>query len=385
MKVLFVVASLNPEWGGPVQVVKHTAELLVKLGADVTIFSPADSFEQEYLVYPDGVDVKLFKRSFLSFLWTGFSFGMIKQLKKDISDFDIIHIHEIWHFPQYIASKFSVKNKIPYVITVHGALSPFALGIKPTKKRIFGKMFEKNILKRASGIQAITKTEVDQIKNFEPDSKIKLIFNGISENLSYSGSEDFELYKLYPKLRSARIILYLGRIDKIKGLDILAESFSVISSDSDNIYLLISGPDFGYEQKFRDLVREKKIHDKVIFTGTISGNLKSEALKLSDIFVLPSYSEAFSVAVLEAIINKLPVIVTHNSNFPEIEKINAGILIDPDSSSLTRALKRILSTSDYKGKIGNRGRDFILKNYTWEKIVLSFLNWYKLVINDGKN
>ncbi|MCK4889518.1 MAG: glycosyltransferase, partial [Candidatus Aminicenantes bacterium] len=271
MKVLMVVASLNPEWGGPVKVVKHSVEQLVKNGVDVTIFSPISRNEKKSIVFPEGVDVRLFKRSLLSNFWTGFSFSFIKLLKQEIRNFDIVHVHELWHFPHFLASRLSIKYNIPFVITVHGALSSFALQLKSFKKKIFGNLFEKEFFRKASGIQAITKTEIAQIKQFEPGSKIKLIFNGIPENDVSVKEGENNLLDIYPEIINKRVALYLGRIDRIKGLDILVESFSIVSAEFDNFMLVIAGPDFGYKKALTRMIKERKIEDKVIFTGTLSG------------------------------------------------------------------------------------------------------------------
>lgn len=385
MKILFVVASLNPEWGGPVQVVLHTVEMLVKAGVEVVICSPFSGSEEGSIIQPEGAEIKLFKRNLFSGIWKGSSCGMRKFLKTRIKEFDLVHIHEIWHYSHYIASQLSLKYRIPYIITVHGALSGKAFRLKRIKKKIFSIFFEKKIISSAAGIQALTEYEETEIQKFAPGAGIKIIGNGVSETeLSDTNTGD-QLVRMYPELNEKEIILFLGRIDKIKGLDILADSFKTLSRENGRIHLVIAGPDFGFENELRKLLQSNDLLDRVTFTGEVTGQLKGELFSRSHVYVLPSYSEGFSIAILEAIVYGIPVIISRNCNFPVIEEIGAGLLIENNCESLTGAIREILSDRGRFLKTVGKAKNYILNNYSWRIITENLINWYEALIINGKN
>jgi len=242
-------------------------------------------------------------------------------------------------------------------------------------------LIQKRILKEANVIHAITNEEVKQIKNFVSSNNIVMIPNGIN-------SEDFiifpshkELEKLYPELIGKKVLLFLGRLHPVKGLDLLAKAFGMIARGRDDVYLLIAGPDSdGYKAKIKQTLEKERTLDKFIFTGMLEGRKKSAALSGSDIFVLPSYSEGFSMAILEAMISKLPVIITRQCNFPEVTEYETGIIIEPGSKQLAQAICKLLDDPQLCKKMGENGKRLVLEKFTWDKIADKNLPGIKLLI-----
>lgn len=382
MKILHITASMSSEWGGPTKVVAELTEKLVEKGIEITIFSPFRQGEELKVVKPKGVKLRLFHQSFIDKLWTSYSLELQRAIQKEVNNFDIIHIHEIWHYPHYIAYRAAKKAGKPYVITIHGALDPWCLNYKSFKKKIYSLLIQKRILKESNVIHAITNEEVRQIENFISNKKITMIPNGINP-------EDFtnlpfrkELEKLYPKLIGKKVLFFLGRIHPKKGLDLLVKVFGIITRERDDVRLLIAGPDSdGYEAKVKQILEKERTLDKVIFTGMLKDQNKLVALGGADIFILPSYSEGFSMAILEAMISKLPVIITSQCNFPEVDEYKAGIVIEPDSKQFVEALNTLLSNSKLCKKTGENGRKLVLEKFTWNKIADKMIQVYAEIIN----
>lgn len=382
MRILHVVASLSPEWGGPTKVVTELTEKIAEKGIEITIFSPFKKGEELEVVQPKGVKLCLFRQSFVDKLWTSFSMDFTKAIKKNVHKYDIVHIHEIWHFPNYIASRTAKRAGKPYVVTIHGALNPWCLNHKAFKKKIYASLIQKRILKEASIIHAITEEEVKQIKNFVSNNNIVMIPNGIN-------SEDFinlpsrtELEKLYSKLIGKKVLLFLGRIHPIKGLDLLAKAFGIVARERDDVCLLIAGPNSNdYKDKIVQILEEKQVLNKTIFTGMLSGREKLAALSRADICIVPSYSEVRSIVASEAMICKLPVILTQQCNFPEIAEYEAGIIIEPNSKQLTEVLNTLLNNSKLCKKMGENGRKLVLEKFTWDKITNKMIKVYEEILN----
>jgi glycosyltransferase involved in cell wall biosynthesis len=380
MKILHIALSLSPASGGPPKVIQGLSEALLEKGNEVFVFSSMKN-RGEDLIFPKNVTVKTFSKSFFSRIWKGHSFSLKKELEKKISNFDIIHIHETWHYPHFIAYKLAKKFKKPFVVTPHGTFDLWCLNYKGVKKKIFKFLIQGKILREASFVQALTENELIDIKSFEKNSNIKVIPNGINIKDFGSNSPSQILIKKYPHLENKKIILFLGRIHPIKGLDLLINSFSSIAEKNKDIHLLIVGPDENnYQKQIEKIIKEKNSQKTITFTGPLVGKEKEEALNMSSVFVLPSYSEGFSMTVLEAMASKLPVIITHQCNFPEISENNAGIAINPKVEELTEAMIKLLKNPLLAQEMGRNGKKLVEEKYTWEKIANQMTNLYENAI-----
>ena len=182
MKVLHIAASMSPEWGGPTKVIAGLTKALVEKGINVSVFAPITDGEDINTCELQGVDIKLFPKGFLSRFWTSYSSPLAKALMREVYNFDLIHIHEIWHHPHYVAHRVAKRFDKPYLVTIHGALEPWCLNYKALKKKIYGMLIQKRILKAASMLHAITENKVKNIKTFVVNNTppIVMIPNGIN-------------------------------------------------------------------------------------------------------------------------------------------------------------------------------------------------------------
>jgi len=381
MRVLHVIASLSPTWGGPVASVKGLTEAMVRKHMEVTVFAPVDRNSSGDVVQLEGVRVRLFKQNLLSGIWRAYSSELAKALHREVEKFDLIHIHEIWHYPHFAAYRAAKRVRKPYIVTVRGALGPWCLNYKALKKRIYAALIQRRILNGAAAIQAITQEEVKHIRAFGVDSPIFTIPNGIdSEEFSELPPRE-ELEKLYPELQGKKVVLFLGRIHPIKGLDLLARAFGQVARERKDVHLLIVGPDErGYRDKIERLFVSEGVIEKVTFTGMLTGKEKLAALSRADIFVLPSYSEGFSMAILEALACGLPVIITRQCHFPEVAEARAGIVIDPDSAQLAEAIVELMDDPKLREEMGNNGRRLVMERFTWDKVADRMIELYQRVL-----
>ncbi len=382
IKILHVSASLSPEWGGPTKVVVELTEALARKGIDITIFTPVRKGDEVKIKPPKGVNLQLFNQGFLSKWWTSYSPDLARNIQWGAYKFDLIHIHEIWHYANFASYHAAKKAGKPYIITIHGLLDPWCLNYKAFKKKIYSLFIQRRILREASALHAITNEEVKHIRTFGIDSSIVMIPNGIDPKEFINLPPREELESFYPKIKGKRIILFLGRIHPKKGLDLLAKAFEKIAREWDNAYLMIVGPDSeGYKIKIEKMLESEGVLNKVIFTGMLSGRKKLIVLGGADIFALPSYSEGFSMAILEAMICKLPVIITKQCNFPEVTEVGAGNEIDPNVEQLTGALSNLLGNPELCKKMGEKGRKLVLEKYTWDKTADKMIKVYEEIVN----
>jgi len=173
----------------------------------------------------------------------------------------------------------------------------------------------------------------------------------------------------------------LGRIHPKKGLDLLARAFGQLARECKDVHLIIVGPDErGYRGEVERLFVSEGVVEKVTFTGMLTGKEKLAALSRADIFVLPSYSEGFSMTILEVLAWGLLVIITHQCHFPEVAEVRAGIVIDPDSAQLAEAMIELLDNPKLCEEMGNNGRRLVMERFTWDKIANQMIELYQRVL-----
>jgi len=383
MKILYVVASLDPSDGGAVHVVRELTPVLAKKGADITIFAPSRKDKEVRTVHYGDVKTVFFPTGFFAKYWPGYSRPLAETLKREASRFDLIHTHGIWYYPQfavYLATKGSTK---PIVASVHGELSDINLSRSALKKKIFSAIAQRKILKIASAIHAVSEKEAEDIFRFVGKQHIASIPNGVNPEGHTDALHSKWINNKFPEIDGKKVILYLGRISSGKGIDTLVKAFAHIAKDKDNVLLLIAGPDsLGYRTHIEKIIEMENVSDTVIFTGMLEGTEKKTMLDCADVFVLPSLSEGFSIAVLEAMLCGLPVIISHQCNFNEVDIANAGKVISVDIDSLANAMTELLNNPVESKEMGKRGATLVREKYTWDVIADKMLALYNEIVTN---
>jgi glycosyltransferase involved in cell wall biosynthesis len=385
MKVLHIASSLDPERGGPTKVIVELTGSLREKGIDVFIYAPSYQVKTIETYDIDGVAVTTFPTDSISKIWPFHSFSFTGALKKEIGNFDLIHIHEIWHHPEFVCYKTAQKIRKPYLITIHGALDSPCLNYKACKKKIYSTLIQKKILREAAAIHATNENEVQSITDYTDNKNIFCVPNGLNvadyENLP----DKSELETLYSQVKGKKVILFLGRIHPKKGLDILAKAFGKIARIKSNICLLIVGPDNNnYQRKIGKILSSENVLDKAVFTGTLTGAKKLASLSGSNVFVLPSHSEGFGMSILEAMICGLPVVITKECHFPEVKKMQAGKIINGNVDELAEIILELLDNPDLCRRMGDAGRQLVKDKYTWDQAANMMIDHYEEILRNHK-
>ena len=375
MNILHVVTYFAPCFsaGGVVNAAYEIAKTQVENGHDVCVYT-TDScqerikLENNYNVDIDGIKVFYFRNisnSVKTKLTIDMPISLIRYLKKTINNFDIIHLHEHRHSLAIATHRYAKKNNIPYVLQAHGSVLPFFQ--KEKMKEIFDKVWGFDILHDASKVFALTEVEKEQyLKMGIKQEDIEIVPLGI--NL-----EDYTDFPEKGKFKSRlnidendKLILFLGRIHEIKGLDLLIKSFNQISND--NIKLAIVGGDYGFKGEVEKLINEFDLNEKVIFPGVLTGSDKIEALIDCDIFVMPSRYESFTTSGLEAMACSKPLILTKNNHIHTWVKDSVGLVCEFDTDDLSNCIEKLLNNEKLCEEFGKTGRKLIEEKYNWNKV-----------------
>ena len=381
MRVLYVMAGLAIESGGPPRVVASLTKPLGRLGVECTVYAPAPRSDTDNLVWPEAADVRLFPRGRLARLWPGHSPQMARELRASVGRFDIVHIHELWHYPHYAAARASQRAGRPYVVSPLGTVGPRALRQKAWKKRPYSALVQRRLLRASAAVHAMTPVEAADARCFQPpSSRVAVIPLGVDPG-AFSALPPREVFeRAHPETAGKQVVLFMGRLNAVKGLDILVPAFARAARGRDDLLLVIAGPDDGYQAQTARLIRDAGLSGKAALVGALHGDDRLAALARADVFVLPSYSEGFSVAVLEALAAGCPVVITHNCNFPEVAAAGAGLVVEPDAGQVADALSRILDHPELAREMSLRARALIEEHYTWDRIAALFVDLYESVL-----
>jgi len=379
MKVLHILPNFELKLGGVPKVVFEMTKSLTQKGVDITLVSSADESNAGKIFNAKDISIHICKRGILSHYWTGYSSDAYRVLRKEAKNCDLIHIHELWHYLHYIGYKVARELKKPYGVSIHGELSSWCLNYKKLRKNIYSKFFQKKALKEANFLHAITKEEAKDSLSYSGNNNIFTIPNGIE----IDKEDSCNIADSFSEFDNKKVIFFLGRIDPKKGLDLLARAWGRIAKNRDDLILVIAGPDTsGYKDKILYILKNEGVIDKVIFVGLIEGQNKVNIFKRAEMVVIPSYSEVRTLVALEAMAYGKPIIITDKCHFPEVEELEAGIVIKPEVEDLVNAVNKLLINPQLGEQMGKNGKELILDKYTWGKISDQIIEMYNSVLSE---
>jgi glycosyltransferase involved in cell wall biosynthesis len=366
MNIIHVTSWLSRNGGGIPPVIWALARESSRSGIKTSIVGLMDEWVKDDC---KNGDVEFAAGQIIGPKALGFSPELKKQLEARVESKGIIHTHGLWMYPGWAARKCARKNNCRLVISPHGMLEPWALNHSTWKKKLAEHLFESENFHKADCIHALCEAEAVNFRRYGLKNPIAIIPNGVDfEEFQGQGSD--AIVEKFPELRGRKRILFLARLHSKKGLGNLLEAWQKMAADFKDWQLLIAGSgEPAYVEQLKTQARDLVSSQSVVFTGPLYGDSKKQILAAADVFVLPSFSEGFSVAILEAAASGLPVLLTPECNFPELARANAAIEIPATSDGVEVGLRQILSLPDDQRKaMGSRGQELIKRFYTWPAI-----------------
>jgi len=394
MKLLCVTPSYWPafRYGGPIASNHNLNKALVNKGIDVTVYTTNVGLGNEtplnQEINVDGVKVTYFTFvKFFEFLGsTGwqFSLKLTHALRRNLNNFDLVYLPAVWNYPTTIAAYYCRKYRKPYIVAPKGVLFPYTKSKNAWKKWPYYKLFAERNIKNATAIHYTAEDEANSCHSLFLGLKNRAIIipNGIELSAFNNLPARDNLWKRYPVLKDKKIILFLGRIGWIKGLDVLVKAYSRLARERNDVHLMIVGPDENnYVKKVKKWFRDEGIIERVTFTGMAVGEEKIKAFTSSDVFVLPSYSENFGMAVVEAMACSIPVIISDQVGiYKEIERAKAGVIIHTNPDELYNVLVKLLDNKQESLEMGRCGRKLAEEQFSNEKVAEKMIKIFEEVI-----
>jgi glycosyltransferase involved in cell wall biosynthesis len=409
IKLLHISPSYYPafRFGGPIQSVHLLNKALVKKGVKVDVLTtnagltqdqrkrikdkskekPFDSaqgdtngwIDPSLLDNADKAETSGLRVKYLDFVGYehyNFSLQMVKEIWKIVGDYDLVHITAVWNFPVLAGALISIIKKKPYIISPRGVLHQEALTSKSgLVKKLYFNLFAKHYLQKAAAIHYTSQIEKEKSEQILKHKNSFVIPNGIDiSSIALSG-------KGTAPVTDKKYLLILGRIDRIKGIDILIPAFANIVKKFNDLILVIAGDERSpYAQEVRKMVEEKKISNNILFTGQVTGDDKWVLYKNALMFVLPSYSENFGMSVVEAMACGCPVVISDKVGiYKEIADNNAGIIVKTDVESVEEGIFKLLNDEKLRETISHNGKAMVEKFYDIDKVADKMIEVYERI------
>ena len=379
MRILHVIGDLAPESGGPAKAGFEMARAVARRGHEVAIYAtdfgqppeaPRDSTR-------DGVRVRLFPLQTPK-IWLA-SWPMRRALAEDLPGYDLVHLHSLYLFHDWVVGGLARRHRKPYLLRPHGTLDPYIFQRRRLKKVLFDHWFQDRLLAEAAAIHYTAEEEERLAKPYVHGAPGVVIPNGLdpAEYARLPAGGSFR--DRHPEIGSRRILLFLGRINFKKGLDVLAAAVGRLQRE--DVHLVIAGPDGGYLAETRRLVEAAGIAERTSFVGMLQGEAKLAAFGDATLFLLPSYSENFGIAVIEAMACGIPVLISDQVNiWREVVADGAGLAAPAEAGAFAQFLGEMLADPGGLVRMGQAGRAAVARRYDWANIAQRLEETYGAVL-----
>ena len=374
--------SLDPvTGGGTAERTLQISRSLVRTGHQCTILTTDRGLTSDYIHYCENSGVRLVA---LSSLWQPFYIPKPSQwvIKKLVGSVDVIHLMSHWtviNIMAYYAVKQCMK---PYVVCPAGCLPIF--GRYKILKQLYNHLIGRKIILQANGCIAISSNEIDHFRSYgvQPEH-VSVIPNGI--NPDDFPESDGKKFRLRYGIGNAPLILFIGRLDLIKGPDMLLDAFGLCSQDEQlkEHHLVFAGPDEGMLSGLKDVVQAAGMNGRVHFTGYIGGDEKVDAYRAADFLVIPSRQEAMSIVVLEAGITGTPVLITDRCGFDDVAAVTGGMVVEASVDGLRKGLLVMAGNPAKLRIMGQNLKKYTSEHFLWDQMVKRHIELFSKIISCG--
>lgn len=368
MKILHTISGLNISSGGPTSCTYNLIKGLRDEGieADILTLMPRDDSDK---IIADDSFIKALPNDARTPLV--YSSNFRRYLSSHIG-YNLYHANGLWTCPTHFTAEIAKKQNKPCVIAPHGMLYPQALQVSAWKKKIVSTVFQRKDLETASCLQATCMAELEHIRAFGLNNPVAVIPNGLVID------DSLEIRKTS---NSVRRFAFVGRLNRIKNVDLLLSAWSKLGDKTRNCELLIIGDgDTAYKKELEEFATANKLNN-VRFLGFIMGKDLQKLVHSIDFQILPSKSENFGMVVPEALIQGIPVIASKGTPWSDLETFDCGWWVDNDIDTLisTLLIAINLSEQDRLG-MGERGRTLVLRHYSIKSVSLRMKQLYEWLV-----
>lgn len=377
MKILNVNNTLDPvSGGGSAERTLQVSRYLAELGEDCTILSLDTGVTVEVLEKAKKARMVVLPCHMERYFVPSLSWNRLSGL---VFSSDVIQIMNHWTVINAAVFHYARRYRKPYVICPAGAIPIY--GRSRVLKNLYDSVVGKRIIRHAGACVAISPREISDIKTYGvPGEKIAVIPNGIDPG-DFASRDDLGFRQKYG-LPDAPFLLFVGRLNKIKGPDLLLEAFSrAVHGNGIPHHLVFMGPDSGMLDDLRTMAVREDLRERVHFLGFVGGKDKSHAYHAADLLVIPSRQEAMSIVVLESGIAGTPVLLTDQCGFDDVAVVKGGVVVPASVERLHEGLMAVVSDPGQLQEMGKNLEEYVREKFLWEHAAKQYQELFTRIIN----
>lgn len=383
MRVLHVIPSVGVQRGGPTVVMDLMAAALSAAGVQIDVATTDDNGDERqsvplYQPVPRaGATYRFFPRQLRFY---GVSLPLSQWVRRHVRDYDLVHTHALFAHAPVAAARSARKAGVPYVLRPLGTLSPYGLQQHPLLKQTSLALFERSLLAQAAAIHCTSIAEANEIRLLSDVWRLEVIPLGLQVREPLERDRAW-LNQHAPALRNRFVLLFLSRIDRKKGLNVVLEALAAARARGLDCALLVAGSG---EPAYLDTLKQQAdaagMAPYVVWAGHLDDVQKNCAMAAADVFVLPSRGENFGVAAVEALAAGLPVIISSDVGVAaDVVAHDAGLVIDGTPAGLVDALITLqdpLARADF----ARRGHGLARARFSLESMASGLVRLYRDIL-----
>jgi glycosyltransferase involved in cell wall biosynthesis len=357
------------------------AGAVARRGHEVAIYTtdralaPGEQAALAARAHGSGVALRMFREQAPRVLAT--SWPLARALAEAVPRADVVHLHSLYLFHVWAAARLCRRHGVPYLLRPHGTLDPFLWQRHRARKWVMERAFQNRVIRQAAALHFTAAEEMALAAPYAHGAPGIVVPNGLdlSEYADLPSPGGFRAR--HPAIGGRRIVLFLSRLNFKKGLDLLVPGFAQALQAVPDLHLAIAGPDDGMRQETERLVAAAGFASRVTFAGMLEHRRKLEAFRDAAMFVLPSYSENFGIAVVEAMACRVPVAISDKVNiWREVRDAGAGVVGPATIGAVAEQIVGLARNPDAP-MMGERGRKLVEAKFSWDNIARDLETVYR--------
>lgn len=382
MKILNVNMTIDPVSGGGIaERTIQMSKFLMKADVKCVILTMDLGLTTELLRELDGISIVALPCINKRFFFPKLTFSLMKTIMKVVRSVDLVHIMGHWTIINALIYIAVCRLNKPYIVCPAGALPAF--GRSKVLKKIYNFLVGYNLIRNAIYCIAVTADEMPQFEAYGvKKDKVIVIPNGI--NGKQYLNVDTKAFRDKYELGTNPIILFVGRLNSIKGPDLLLRAFCNVGDVLKDYHLVLAGPDENMLVELRKFAETNTIAHRVHFVGYVKGIEKSQAYHAAALLVIPSRKEAMSIVVLEAGMAATPVLITDQCGFDIVESINGGKVVPASVEGLQNGLIEMLCGKYDLKAMGNNLSIFVNEKFQWSVVIKKYIQLYNQILKTAR-